>query len=89
MRVREVIALKEVGVDLEEGRLFYDRREQGVGDYFFDSLISDDKILFDNHSPKGHHFHINDEEFQYKFTNEDDLIKDFEKLIFEHYGVKL
>ncbi len=47
------------------------------------------KILFDNHSPKGHHFHINDEEFQYKFINEDKLIRDFEKLIFEHFGVKL
>ena len=41
MKVRKVIALKEVAVDLEEGRLFYDEKEQGVGDYFFDSLISD------------------------------------------------
>jgi len=48
-----------------------------------------DKILFDNHSPKGHHFHINDKEFEYKFINEDNLIRDFEKLIFEHFGVKL
>ncbi len=47
------------------------------------------KILFDNHSPKGHHFHINNNEFQYKFINEDKLIRDFEKLIFEHFGVKL
>lgn len=41
MKARKVTALKEVAVDLEEGRLFYDRREQGVGNYFFDSLISD------------------------------------------------
>jgi len=41
MKVRKVVVLKEVAVDLEEGRLFYDRREQGIGDYFFDSLISD------------------------------------------------
>ncbi|GBD96157.1 MAG TPA: type II toxin-antitoxin system RelE/ParE family toxin [Nitrospirae bacterium] len=41
MKVRKVIALKEVVVDLEEGRRFYDEKEQGVGDYFFDSLISD------------------------------------------------
>ncbi len=34
MKVRKVIALKEVAVDLEEGRLFYDEKEQGVGDYF-------------------------------------------------------
>ncbi len=41
MKLRKVLALKEVANDLEEGRLFYDRKEQGVGDYFFDSLISD------------------------------------------------
>ena len=37
----KVIVLKEVAEDLEEGRLFYDRKEPGIGDYFFDSLISD------------------------------------------------
>ncbi len=37
----KVIVLKEVAEDLEEGRLFYDRKEPCIGDYFFDSLISD------------------------------------------------
>lgn len=41
MKARELTALKEVAEDLEEGRLFYDRKEPGIGDYFFDSLISD------------------------------------------------
>ena len=41
MKLRKVVALKEAAMDLEEGRLFYDRRKKGVGDYFFDSLISD------------------------------------------------
>ncbi len=41
MKVREVIVLKEATEDLEEGQLFYDRKEPGIGDYFFDSLISD------------------------------------------------
>lgn len=41
MKVRKVIVLKEVAEDLEEGRLFYDRKQPGIGDYFFDSLISD------------------------------------------------
>ena len=45
MKVREVIALKQVAEDLEEGRLFYDRKEPGIGDYFFDSLISDIESL--------------------------------------------
>ncbi len=45
MKVRKVIALKEVAKDLEEGRIFYDRKESGIGDYFFDSLISDIESL--------------------------------------------
>ena len=27
--------------DLYQGRLFYERQGEGVGDYFFDSLFSD------------------------------------------------
>lgn len=45
MKIRKVFVLKEAAFDLEEGRLFYDRNEQGVGDYFFDSLISDIESL--------------------------------------------
>ncbi len=45
MKLREVFLLKEATVDLEEGRLFYDLQEKGVGDYFFDSLISDLECL--------------------------------------------
>ena len=41
MKLREVFLLKEAAEDLEEGRLFYDLQEEGVGDYFFDCLISD------------------------------------------------
>ncbi len=45
MEIRRVFLLKEAAFDLEEGRLFYDRKEKGVGDYFFDSLISDIESL--------------------------------------------
>ncbi len=45
MKVREVNALKESVEDLEEGQLFYDRKEPGIGDYLFDSLISDIESL--------------------------------------------
>ncbi len=45
MKIRDVTALKEVAEDLEEGRLFYDRKEPNIGDYFFDSLISDIESL--------------------------------------------
>ncbi|MDR4509174.1 MAG: hypothetical protein MRJ65_13240 [Candidatus Brocadiaceae bacterium] len=41
MNVKKVLLLKEAAMDLEEGRLFYDKKEKGIGDYFFNSLISD------------------------------------------------
>jgi len=41
MKVWKVLVLKEAVMDLEEGRLFYDTKEKDIGDYFFDSLISD------------------------------------------------
>ncbi len=45
MKCRKVFLLKEATVDLDEGRLFYDLQEKGVGDYFFDSLVSDLECL--------------------------------------------
>lgn len=45
MEIRKVFVLKEAAFDLDEGRSFYDRKEEGVGDYFFDSLISDIESL--------------------------------------------
>ncbi|MCZ7622681.1 MULTISPECIES: hypothetical protein [Candidatus Kuenenia] len=38
MNVKKVLVLKEAAMDLEEGRLFYDRKEKGIGDYFFNCL---------------------------------------------------
>ncbi len=37
MNVREVVILREVADDLNDGKAFYDQREPGVGDYFWDS----------------------------------------------------
>jgi hypothetical protein len=45
MIIKEVVILKEVAVDLNDGKAFYDQREPGVGDYFWDSLISDIESL--------------------------------------------
>ena len=50
---------------------------------------SQKKVLFDNHHPKGHHYHINDNEFIYNFFDEDNLIDDFKLVIFNQFGVKL
>ena len=45
MKIKNVIALKEVANDLNEGKDFYDQRQEGVGDYFWDSLVSDIESL--------------------------------------------
>ncbi|KAF0117444.1 MAG: hypothetical protein FD151_2362 [bacterium] len=34
MKMRDVITLKEVADDLNDGKAFYDQKETGVGDYF-------------------------------------------------------
>ncbi len=47
------------------------------------------RIIFDNHLPKGDHYHINDKEFPYNFINEDILINDFKNLVKDIFGVIL
>ncbi len=41
MRVKDVVILDRAAEDLEAGKLFYNEREWGIGDYFIDCLISD------------------------------------------------
>ena len=43
----------------------------------------------DNHFPKGPHVHINQHEATYVYINNDRLIEDFKKLVWEELGVKL
>lgn len=45
MIVKHVIILKDVSDDLNDGKAFYDQREAGVGDYFWDSLLADIESL--------------------------------------------
>ena len=45
MMVKDVIILKEVADDLNDGKAFYDKRGSGVGDYFWDSLLADIESL--------------------------------------------
>lgn len=47
------------------------------------------RVLLDNHHPKGHHIHIDDEEIPYEFRNLDVLVDDFNNLVFQHLEVKL
>jgi hypothetical protein len=41
MKVKDVVVMKEVADDLNDGKAFYEQRESGIGEYFWDSLISD------------------------------------------------
>jgi hypothetical protein len=45
VKVRDVVILKEVAGDLNDGKAFYDEREPGVGDYYWDSLLADIESL--------------------------------------------
>jgi hypothetical protein len=45
MKIKDVVTLKEVANDLNEGKDFYDQIEAGVGDYFWDSLVADIESL--------------------------------------------
>ena len=46
MKAGRILLLKEALEDLEDGKLFYDSHEAGIGDYFQDSLISDIESLY-------------------------------------------
>jgi hypothetical protein len=45
VKVRDVVILKEVADDLNEGKFFYDEGKPGVGDYYWDSLLADIESL--------------------------------------------
>jgi hypothetical protein len=45
VKAREVVILREVADDLNDGKAFYDQSEPGVGDYFWDSLLADIESL--------------------------------------------
>jgi len=46
MKALEIIALEEVKNDLLAGKKFYDLNCDGIGSYFYDSLLSDIESLF-------------------------------------------
>ncbi len=45
MKIQDVFVLEEAVDDLNEGKAFYNLREFGVGEYFWDCLISDIESL--------------------------------------------
>jgi len=46
MTVNEIYLLEEAEEDLENGKIFYDDNEPGVGAYFWDSMISEIESLY-------------------------------------------
>ena len=47
------------------------------------------KVLFDNHHPKGHHLHLDNRERPYHFRSVPTLMADFVALISKHLGIKI
>jgi hypothetical protein len=45
VKARDVVILREVADDLNDGKAFYDEGEPGIGDYFWDSLLADIESL--------------------------------------------
>lgn len=41
MKVRDIVVLEDAADDMVTGKLFYDKQEYGVGDYFWESILSD------------------------------------------------
>lgn len=55
---------------------------------FVDSK-SGEKVLMDNHQPKGPHVHLGEEEIPYEYVNDEKLLTDFKHFVLQHMGVKL
>ena len=45
MKVKDVFVMKEVVDDLNDVKAFYEERESGIGDYFWDSLFAEIESL--------------------------------------------
>lgn len=45
MTAKELLVLEQVAIDLQHGKRFYDNSQEGIGDYFFDSIIADIESL--------------------------------------------
>ncbi|MBN2072880.1 MAG: hypothetical protein JW770_02910 [Actinobacteria bacterium] len=41
IEIKDVLVIKEAVFDLDDGKVFYEQKRPGVGNYFLDSLITD------------------------------------------------
>jgi plasmid stabilization system protein ParE len=68
MRTKHIYVLSEAENDLEDGRNFYENQEEGVGRYFWDSLISDIESLViyaGVHALKFNYYRMSSKRFPY------------------------
>ena len=68
MSIKNIHILSEAEADLEDGRSFYENQEQGIGEYFWDSLISDIESLIiygGVHSIKFNYYRMSSKRFPY------------------------
>ncbi len=47
MKIKKIITLKEVVNDLNDGKIFYEKRDEKLGYYFWDCLLVDIESLID------------------------------------------
>ncbi len=47
------------------------------------------RVLMDNHQPKGPHVHLGEEEIPYEYVDDEKLLTDFKHFVLQHLGVKL
>ncbi len=45
INIKDILVIKEAINDLNDGKIFYSKEKNGVGDYFWDSLIADIESL--------------------------------------------
>jgi hypothetical protein len=41
IEIKDILIIKEAVGDLDDGRIFYEHKRPGIGNYFWDSLIAD------------------------------------------------
>lgn len=68
MNIKHIQILAEAEKDLVNGRTFYETQEHGIGDYFWDALLSDIESLYiyaGIHSKKFGYYRMSSKRFPY------------------------
>lgn len=68
MNIKDVFVIKEAVDDMQEGKAFYNMQENGIGEYFWDCLVTDIEslILYGGiHSKYSGLFKMNSRRFPY------------------------